>query len=120
MPAVNQFTWSHKELVTLMVKEAGVHEGRWGLLLNYGITPGNFGPSEDQISPGIIVAVVGIGIQREQPGLQIPSSMLVDAAEVNPATASGVPGQSSSRSAGPSSSPEPSGSSPRRTRRQRP
>jgi hypothetical protein len=86
MPAANQFTWTHKELITLMVKAMGIHEGRWMLLMSYGMSPGNFGPSDDQISPGMIVTVTGIGIQREAPGAAAPSSLVVDAAEVNPAS----------------------------------
>ena len=122
MPAANQFTWNYKELITLMVKAAGIHEGRWGLLLNYGMTPGNFGPSDDQLNPGLIVAVLGIGIQREPLGITIPSSMVVDAAEVNPVRPSEAPETPSSRShpitGGPSSPPEPSRRE-RLTRRER-
>jgi hypothetical protein len=122
MPAANQFTWNHKELITLMVKAAEIHEGRWGLLLNYGMTPGNFGISDAQLNPGLIVAVLGIGIQREPPGITIPSSMVVDAAEVNPARPSEAPEPPSSRShpttVDPSSPPEPSRRA-RLTRRER-
>lgn len=85
MPEPNQFMWTHKELVTLLVKEAGIHEGRWWLNLNMGMAAGNFGPAEDQISPGVVVAISGIGIQKEAPGQTAPSALVVDAAEVNPA-----------------------------------
>jgi hypothetical protein len=82
----NQITWTHKELVTLMIKEAKIHEGRWLLLLQYGMSPGNFGPSPAEISPGMVVAVTRIGIQREPPGqVPAPEGLVVDAAEANPA-----------------------------------
>jgi hypothetical protein len=87
VPVANQFTWTYKELIALMIKAAGIHEGRWTVLHNYGFVPGNFGPSNDQMSPGVIVALTAIGIQREVPGAVPPSSLVVDAAEVNPADA---------------------------------
>lgn len=85
MPEPNQFTWTHKELVTLLVKHAGIHEGRWWLLMNIGMGGGNFGPSEDQVGPGAFMAVKNVGIQREMPDTKAPSGLVVDAAEVNPA-----------------------------------
>jgi hypothetical protein len=84
MAEANQFTWTHKELVTLLVKAAGIHEGRWWLMLNFGMGPGNFGPSDDQVAPGMVIAIGNIGIQRELPGQKAPSALVVDAAEVNP------------------------------------
>jgi hypothetical protein len=86
MPEVNQFTWTHKELATCLIKAAGIHEGRWFLMMNFAMVAGNFGPSEDQLNPGTILAVTGIGIQRELPEQKGPASMTVDAAEVNPAS----------------------------------
>jgi hypothetical protein len=44
----------------------------------------NVGPSEDQINPGMILAVTGVGIQRVQPEQTVPTALVVDAAEVNP------------------------------------
>lgn len=97
MPEPNQITWTHKELVTLLVKQAGLHEGRWWLLVNLGMGPGNFGPSEDQIAPGVVVAVAGIGIQREAPGQRAPTALVVDAAEVNPSKSAKPPARSRPR-----------------------
>jgi hypothetical protein len=84
MPEANQFTWTHKELATLLVKEAGIHEGRWFLMMGFAMSVANFGPSDDRMSPGGIVAVTNIGIQREPPEQKAPASLVVDAAEVNP------------------------------------
>lgn len=85
MPEANQFTWTHKELVTLLVKAADIHEGRWWLMMNFGMGAGNFGPSEEQVGPGAFVAVTAVGIQRETSEAKAPSGLVVDAAEVNPA-----------------------------------
>jgi hypothetical protein len=85
MPEANQFTWSHKELATLLVKAAGIHEGRWFLMMTFAMSPANFGPSDDQMNPGMVMAATGVGIQREPPEQRAPASLVVDAAEVNPA-----------------------------------
>ena len=84
MPEANQFTFTNKELLELLIKKAGVHEGRWILMTNFGITPGNFGPSPDQFSPGVAVVINQMGIQRAQP--ETPEPMSLDAAVVNPRT----------------------------------
>jgi hypothetical protein len=84
MPEATQFTWSFKELITLMLKEAGIHEGIWTILLNYGMSPGNFGPSPEHMSPGVIVGITSMGIHRLPADARLPPSLYVDAAEVNP------------------------------------
>jgi hypothetical protein len=83
MPEANQIVFDHKELIELLVKKAGVHEGRWMLLVMFGFGPGNFGPTSDQMTPGVVVAVQKVGIQRATP--EIPLEMTVDAALINPA-----------------------------------
>src|SRR6266513_3063043 len=81
-----QFVWTHKELLTLMLKDRDIHEGRWVLLLNWGMSPGNFGPSESEFSPGMLVASTRQGSLRQDPGRPTPPQELyVDAAEINPA-----------------------------------
>lgn len=86
MPDINQYSFQPKEIVTLLVKAAGLHEGRWWLVVNFGMSPGNFGPSDDQIAPGMIVAIQGLTIQRVTPELSPPppANLTVDAAAVNP------------------------------------
>jgi len=85
MPEINNYAVKPKELVELIVKASGVHEGRWYLAVNFGMAPGNFGPNEADVAPGMIVAVQGVFIQREDPAQPAPSAIVVDAAEVNPA-----------------------------------
>jgi hypothetical protein len=82
----SQFVISHKELVELIIRKADVHEGRWFLLMGFGLNPGNFGPNEEQVYPGMMVTVNQIGIQREPPEGGYPSGLVVDAAEVNPSS----------------------------------
>ena len=33
MPEASQYMFTHKELVELMVKKAGIHEGKWAMSL---------------------------------------------------------------------------------------
>jgi hypothetical protein len=89
MPESEKYTVSHKELAQLILKSANVHEGQWMLTINFSFGPGNFGPSDDQLSPGLAIGVQQVGIQRintEQipPGTILPNSLIVDANEVNP------------------------------------
>jgi hypothetical protein len=82
MPEADKYTVKHRELVGLIIKQCEIHEGKWYLTVGFGIAPGNFGPSNDQLSPGTIVAVNQIGIARADD--TTPPEMSVDAAEVNP------------------------------------
>lgn len=82
MPEANQYLFSHKELLELMIKQAGVHEGKWVTTANLGFSPGNFGPSPDQLAPGAAVIVLQMGIQRAP--AEAPAEMVMDAAKVNP------------------------------------
>jgi hypothetical protein len=82
MPEASQYLFNHRELLEIMIKKADVHEGKWSVLANFGFSPGNFGPSPDQMSPGAVVAVLQMGILRATP--ETPKEMVLDAAEVNP------------------------------------
>jgi hypothetical protein len=84
MPEVNQYTFSHKEIVELMIKKIGLHEGRWMLQITFGFAALNGGPSPEQAMPSGVVGVQTIGLIRAQP--ESPASLTVDAAEVNPAS----------------------------------
>jgi hypothetical protein len=85
MPEPSQFTWTHKELVTLLIKAQGIHEGRWFLMMNFSTTGATLGPSDNEMNPGLMIAITAVGIQRQLPGQNFPAPLLVDAAEVNPA-----------------------------------
>jgi hypothetical protein len=82
MPEANQYLFNHKELLEVLIKQAGVHEGKWVIMASFGFSPGNFGPSPDQMAPGAVVAVLQIGIQRATS--ETPDAMSLDAAVVNP------------------------------------
>jgi hypothetical protein len=82
MPAINQIFFTHKELLEILIKQAGVHEGKWIVSAGFGFTAGNFGPGPGQMVPGAIVAITQVGIQRAAP--DTPEEMTLDAAVVNP------------------------------------
>ena len=82
MPEVSQYQFNNRELLEILIKAAGVREGKWVLMANFGIAPGNYGPSPDQVVPGVVVAVTHIGIQKAPP--DSPEGAWVDAALVNP------------------------------------
>jgi hypothetical protein len=82
MPEISQYLFSTKELLGVLVKQAGVHEGKWVLMANFQVTPGSYGPAPDQLAPGALFAVTHIGIQLAPP--ETPEGAWIDAAEVNP------------------------------------
>lgn len=85
MATPTQFMLTNKELLALLIRHAGVHEGRWLLSMTFGYGPGNFGPTPESVSPGVVVAVNQVGIQREPAdGPPIPDGMVLDASQVNP------------------------------------
>jgi hypothetical protein len=80
MPEATQLSFTHKEVVTALVKAHGIHEGIWGLYLKFGIQGANLGASADVVQPTAIIPVLTIGLQ------QFPkeNNIAVDAAKVNP------------------------------------
>lgn len=92
MPEPDLYSFSHKELITELIRASGVHEGRWVLALQVAITQGAFGPpgapvsprSAIEANPGVLVTINKIGIQRAPEGTPV-AGLAIDAAEVNPA-----------------------------------
>ena len=81
MAEVTQYTYSHKDLVTLMVRDQDIHEGLWSLLINFGFGAANVGQSAETLAPAAVVQIGSIGLQRATD----VNSISVDAAVVNPA-----------------------------------
>lgn len=84
MPETKQITFSHKEIATVLVRSAGLHEGIWGLLIEFGIKGMNIGTTEeagDDVTPAAVVPILRIGLQR----FDKETAISVDAAKVNPA-----------------------------------
>ena len=64
MPEATQVQYKHLELVTLMLKDQGIHEGIWMLSVSFGFSVANVGVSEAEMNPAAIVPLGSIGIQR--------------------------------------------------------
>lgn len=86
-------TFTHKDLVTALIKDQGIHEGIWMLYLEFGLgavnapiqdtaTAKELTPEEqlDHILPAALLPIKKVGIQRSA---QL-SNISVDASIVNP------------------------------------
>ena len=78
--------FTHKDILELLLKKQKIHEGIWALRVKFGLNATNIGPSETDLNPAAIVAVVEIGIQKGEK----ESSIAVDAAKINPRPAKRV------------------------------
>lgn len=82
MAEANQYTFSFKEIVEALIKKQGIHEGLWGIYIEFGFSASNINtdPVGKHLVPGAVNIVQRIGIQQ----FPEPSNLTVDAAEVNP------------------------------------
>jgi hypothetical protein len=83
MPEANQYMFKYPEIAAALVKLAGLHEGKWQVIMTFGLGALNMGPSDAEMVPGAAVGVTGIGLQRATE--TSPKALVVDAAEINPA-----------------------------------
>lgn len=87
MAQASQYSFELVDVVTALIKENGVHEGKWvaGIEFNFGAI--YTGPSQDAVRPAGAVAVNRFMITRVVEGQEPapPPQLVVDAAEVNPA-----------------------------------
>jgi hypothetical protein len=84
MPVASQYLLTARELTEAIVKATGVHEGKWVLVASFGFAAVNTGPNENEVFPTAMAALQKVGIQLADAGS--PSGLVVDAAEVNPAS----------------------------------
>jgi len=82
MPEIKNYTFEHTELAEILVKKLDIHEGFWGVFLEFGMSGSNVptGPDGRTFLPAAITFVTRIGIQR----FDEPNSLTIDAAQVNP------------------------------------
>lgn len=82
MAEVETYTFSHLEILELLIKDAGIHEGEWMLQLNFGFSAGNIGPDDESVNPGAIIIVNHLGITKAK--TDTPRGLKLDASEINP------------------------------------
>jgi hypothetical protein len=81
MPETQQITFTHAEVAEALIKTQDIHEGLWGMYVEFGIAAANIsGGPEGDFFPAAIVPLVKVGIQR----FDKASNLTVDAAVVNP------------------------------------
>lgn len=84
MAEATTYFFEYKEIAEALLKQQGIHEGLWGISINFGLAAANIpGPLGTGLLPAAIVPVMKIGIQR----FDKPNALTVDAAEINPLSA---------------------------------
>lgn len=81
MPETKTIAFSHKEIAEALIRYHDLHEGLWGLYIEFGLAAANVAPEPGgDLLPTAIIPVKTIGIQR----FNEANNLTVDAAEVNP------------------------------------
>jgi hypothetical protein len=83
MAETDRYLFDYKEVAEALVKQQGLHEGLWGVSVEFGLAAQNLPTSPDgkTVLPAAIVPIQRIGLNRWKE----PNNLTVDAAEVNPA-----------------------------------
>lgn len=79
---LEEYKFSHKEVVEALIKQQGLHHGIWMLSVQFGIGAANVQNPENalDINPAAIIPIVSIGLQKKK---EI-NPLAVDASVVNP------------------------------------
>jgi hypothetical protein len=85
MTEQNLFMLSPKELTKALIKHHGIHEGIWGLAIEFQLAAAKTASDKDEIMPAAMVSVHRIGISKADK----LNDMAVDAATVNRPARSG-------------------------------
>jgi hypothetical protein len=82
MAEVTRIEFANKDVVILMLKEQGIHEGNWIFQVKFSFGAMNMGAATDGTDavPSGIVGVTGLGLEL----VPQPLPFSVNAAEVNP------------------------------------
>lgn len=82
MPQIKQVTFSHKEVAEALIRYNDIHEGLWGLYVEFGLAGANVSlQPEGDLNPTAVVPIVKLGLQR----FKEPNNLTADASVVNPA-----------------------------------
>ena len=67
-------------MVEALIRYNDLHEGLWGIYIEFGLAAANMGQGPEDILPTAIIPVKKIGLQR----FNEANNLTVDAAEANP------------------------------------
>lgn len=79
MPEIESYSFTHRELLALLIRSAGVTDGDWQLTASFGFSAGNFGPDDQNMNPGAAVIIGNIGITKAKP--DSPRALVMSAKE---------------------------------------
>jgi hypothetical protein len=84
MPEQQMIAFSFKELARLMIKDQNIHEGLWGIYVEFGLGAANIGsgPDDPGMLPAAIIPIKKIGLQK----FNEENNLTVNAALENPET----------------------------------
>jgi hypothetical protein len=82
MAEIETYSFSFKEIVEALIKGQDIHEGIWGINIEFGLSGTNLGrdPESKELMPAAIIPVLKIGIRRYKE----ENNLSVDASKVNP------------------------------------
>lgn len=80
MTESTQIMYDTKKLVSILLKDQGIHDGTWALTVEFVLGVGMSGPNADQIMPTAMASVAKVGISRADEG----ATFSFDASELNP------------------------------------
>lgn len=82
MAEIKNIVFGHVEIAEMLVKQQGIHDGHWGIYMEFGLAGGNVPTPPDNavLVPAAIAFVHKIGIQK----FDVPNNLTVDASIVNP------------------------------------
>ena len=82
MSETKSLTFTYKEVLEALIRYNDLHEGLWGLSIEFALAAANIAPEPGgDLLPTAIIPVKKIGLTRSNE----PNNLTVDAAEVNPA-----------------------------------
>ena len=98
MAEERRFTFTHRQLAEILVKQEGIKEGHWGLDVEFGIVGASmsFPQTDGQMVPAAIVPILEIRLKE----FDEANSLTVDAREVNPPNKQGAKSPKSRKKAG--------------------
>jgi hypothetical protein len=81
MPETKSITFTYKEVVEALIRYNDLHEGLWGLSIEFGLAAANVAPeSGGDLLPTALIPVKKIGLTRSGE----PNNLTVDASKANP------------------------------------